>query len=884
MSQAIKWILLQLDGNGFQTMRIIKQDINFKRLIPSHILSRTFVWSLRNMKRLFLSLLFLLASSSLATAQSSRLHSVDQALPTLIKGGEPVSKAQAWYKAHVDQGHYSSSFNQKGDLLALTSLGNPIEIWNISNRKLVTTLSGGGRFGKSAFVDISPNGKMLASGMDGRIELRKLGNKDILFSVPVIDGGLSTLSNDGRYLATAIDGKRLDLWDTRLEQRIHSFAGEYVHKEPITALKFSYDGRYLVSADRGGTFKVWDIIEKRFMYEDKKHRGPIQSLVFSDNSKQFVTVDTSGVSKLWGIERAELLHTMSQASGKVGSFTSAVAFSPNGRQVVVALNGSKDKVQTKIFDTTTGEVLFSLNPLYTPVSNLSFSADNRSVVFSFNNKVIKVFDIRGRSFTETFGGQLQKAKKARVSPDGGLIAAGTVDGVMQLWDLRSKKLRYSLKGRNKSLESVAFSLDGRFIIAGDSTGKVSVWNRNNNQSVLEVDVHKKGTALVAMSADNKYLVTSSTESSVLKLWDMNTKKIMHKFLGHHGTITALIYSRDGKRIISASKDGTVKLWDVKERRVSHTFSEGEKSKHFTSLDLSRDGRYLAAGIDAGNADIHGVEIWDLESLEHSHRLSDHFKKVTSVRLSPDGKKLASGSEDGTIKIWSFQAGELLASLQKKEIEGKALSPISSVDFSKDGKSIISVSDDGAIDTWIIANKKLEYTMLGGPRGTWISENHIKRRFWRGDDGTLIVTTKGRNSSPAPIAPATLATKDSLVLTASKDIVEIRESGGKFRITVKNNGKKPSFWIQVEQKNKNKTPVTLLPNKLTRLAAGQTGILDLKLKAHNLHKVNQKKNMNLQLELVTKAGSRFPINVPLKFIESIGQEHGRRSNNEHKASR
>jgi WD40 repeat protein len=292
---------------------------------------------------------------------------------------------------------------------------------------------------------------------------------------------------------------------------------------------------------------------------------------------------------------------------------------------------------------------------------------------------------------------------------------------------------------------------------------------------------------------------------------------------------------------------------------------GSRNKKFTSLDISSDGKYLAAGVNASGKEVHGIEIWSLDTLEQHYSLNDHFKKVTTVKFSLDGRQLVSGSEDGSIKIWNLKTGELSASLHKKEVLGKEPAPVYSVAFSKNGRDIISVDGEGGVNSWNIRHKRLDHTMVGGPRGTWISENHVKKRFWRGDDGSLIAKGK-QGGAPRSVSPSGLAAKDMLVITTSRKELEVPEDGGKVRITVKNRGRNPSFWLQVRQRNKKNTPVTLLPNKLTRLAAGQTGVMDVQFITHDLDFIKKTNRVKLHLELVTKAGSRFPLDIAVKLVK------------------
>ncbi|MEE9351338.1 MAG: WD40 repeat domain-containing protein [Thiotrichaceae bacterium] len=802
------------------------------------------------------SLVLLACVPFLGIAANQKFSNVDQALPALVSGGEAMQKSQQWYRAHTKQGSYTSNFSADGRFLALTSHNNPVELWDTVQRKPVSTFSGGGLAHSDAFVDISPDGKFIAINVGERIEVRNISTKLLEFSVPAISGGAATFSPDSRWFATAIDGKRLDLWDIREKKRKSSFIG---HKKSISALAFNQDGKYLISADLTGMFTVWDTTTNKMLYRYTEHKTPVSTLQFNAMNNTFVSVDTSGQVKLWDADEKRLVHAF-KTPRIAATNTSSATFSPDGKTVVVSLNKTDGKSYLLLFSTLIGG-----SPLFThesndyEVSSIAYRPDGKSLVVSLSSKTIKIFNIPSRQYVDAFGGQILKANKTRVSPDGNLIATGTVDGYVQLWDAHKKTLKYSLKGRNRSIENISFSPDGQYIIVGDNRGSITIWERNTNNRVFFINAHKLGSAIGVMSPDNKFLATASSESSIIKLWDVQTNKAMSKFIGHHGDITDLAYSPDGKFIASSAKDGTIKLWNISNKSIEQSFIGSSKTVEFLSLAFSPDGRYLAGGANQGVADKHVIEIWDAQELKHKRTLTLHEAPVTALRFSQNGKNIVSGATDGTIKVWTVATGAATHNFITND-EKKA---IHSVDFTKDGQNILSVTHDGATNLWSLKKNKKAYSLLGGPRGTWISENHIKRRFVRGDDGSLKVKTSN-NLPPAPLAPKGLARKDNLTLNTSRQRVKVSKNGGKFTITIKNIGDKPSFWLQARQLESDESSVTLLSNKLTRLDAGRRGVLNLQLIPHNLATLNGKKNVNLKMEVITKAGSHFPIVIPLEL--------------------
>ena len=103
--------------------------------------------------------------------------------------------------------------------------------------------------------------------------------------------------------------------------------------------------------------------------------------------------------------------------------------------------------------------------------------------------------------------------------------------------------------------------------------------------------------------------------------------------------------------------------------------------HGYAHQIAPNGRWLATAL----AD-HSIELWSLEQLNASNRLTAHIKDVKTVAWSMDSRLLASGGEDQVICIWDTQSGKLLRRLRghTREIEAVAFSPDGRVLFSGGG--------------------------------------------------------------------------------------------------------------------------------------------------------------------------------------------------------
>lgn len=62
-----------------------------------------------------------------------------------------------------------------------------------------------------------------------------------------------------------------------------------------------------------------------------------------------------------------------------------------------------------------------------------------------------------------------------ISPDGRLVAAGSLDKMVRVWDVETATPRERLEGHKDSVYSVAFMPDGRTLVSGSLDKTIKLW-------------------------------------------------------------------------------------------------------------------------------------------------------------------------------------------------------------------------------------------------------------------------------------------------------------------------------------------------------------------------------------------------------------------------
>jgi roadblock/LC7 domain-containing protein len=245
------------------------------------------------------------------------------------------------------------------------------------------------------------------------------------------------------------------------------------------------------------------------------------------------------------------------------------------------------------------------------------------------------------------------------SPDGRLVATGSIDKTTRVFDTASSKELWS-RTEDGSVWAVAFSPDGRLV----ATGGV-------------VNIGATGTTHVFDAASGK------------ELWSKEKP----------GAVYAVAFSPDGRLVATSSLisdyrnagevGGTARVFDAASGK--ELWSKSEDVSAIVAMAFSPDGRLVATGsaqatvrvLDAAS----GKELWS----------KTEGDRVIAVAFSPDGRLVATGSEDKTARVFDAASGKELA----RQIEDDT---VNAVAFSPDGRFILTVDATEARPDLIVTHE------------------------------------------------------------------------------------------------------------------------------------------------------------------------------------
>ncbi len=228
------------------------------------------------------------------------------------------------------------------------------------------------------------------------------------------------------------------------------------------------------------------------------------------------------------------------------------------------------------------------------------------------------------------------------SPDGGLLAAGSVDGTLCLWDTATEQLLQTAPSASW-IGALAFSPSGDWLASGGYDRHVHLWDPTNLVVRQTFAGHAAAVRAVAFSRDGTLLASGGVDRT-LRFWDVASGASLATCPGHTGAIRAAAFSPDGATLATVSEDTTVRLWDSNTYKPIQTL-DGHRAMAWC-LAFSPGGQNLATA-SIGDQ----VVLWNARTGAQRQRLKGHPGGVAALAFAPDGRRLFSAGHDGTVRLW-----------------------------------------------------------------------------------------------------------------------------------------------------------------------------------------------------------------------------------------
>jgi U4/U6 small nuclear ribonucleoprotein PRP4 len=361
---------------------------------------------------------------------------------------------------------------------------------------------------------------------------------------------------------------------------------------------------------------------------------------------------------------------------------------------------------------------------------LAFQKEESSIQLRTHIKFRKQIKERLQGF-ELQGSQTagdRNVSMTRISPNGGLVAAGNWGGSIKLIEIPSLEEKQTLRGHTNRIGGISWfpgatipesgvSADSLNMASGGAEGQVNLWSLNQDTPLSTLEGHAQRVCRVEFHPSGKYLATAS-EDTTWRLWDVQTTTELLLQEGHSRGVFAVSFNTDGSLLASGGMDSIGRVWDLRSGRTVMIL-DGHVDGHIKpihGIDWSSDGHRLLTGSADG-----WIKCWDVRKVQRTGGIGAHSSAVSDLRWykglddpllgTPPGaatdddkgdptttpKKsgtfYVSSGFDQKVNVFSADDWTLIQTLHGHT------GPVASVDVSGDGRWIVSGGHDKTVKLW-----------------------------------------------------------------------------------------------------------------------------------------------------------------------------------------
>lgn len=525
-----------------------------------------------------------------------------------------------------------------------------------------------------------------------------------------------TVSPDGRFVASANDGGRVQVFDVESGQSRGFYT---IQPKPILGIAAVSNAAFCAVGE-DGTASLVRFADGMVTAEIKL----AERLTAVDASRMgLIAVAGPGVAALLDSETLEIVRQMVLPreipfSVRISDSLQQVAFGcRSGRIHVFDLATPRGQMIYRPHGDTPASIEFLDNPPRV----VSVSGERNMVIASLSHGTI----IERRPMNN---GSL---RCIRLSSDGRHLAIG---GWWRVDVLDAVTLKDAMTPLAAGAESAHFSADGSLLVTGARTW-ARLWSMNPIAESVAVKVAGQGsdvtvspdrTLVVGGGVNGSVIVTRASDGSEVRRWMLKgivrgvritpdnrrvlaacEDRILHvlsmedgtdvPLSGHTARLMCVDIDRTGRYAFTGSLDQTVRRWDLetlepagvsvggfgeilgmkyapdgssvavlaRTRKVSflnpeslEIMSEGKVEYTLWRGDFSPDAKTFAAGSWGPS-----IEVLNVETGQTIRSIRGHVQLVPGLRYSPDGTMMISASVDRTVKVWDAASGSELASFE-----------------------------------------------------------------------------------------------------------------------------------------------------------------------------------------------------------------------------
>jgi WD40 repeat protein len=423
-------------------------------------------------------------------------------------------------------------FNKSGTLLGSGSADGTARLWDTKQWAVTHSMDAAEGGGGVSTVAFNPQGTaLLAGGVSTAVTGWDPATGELLSRF--VTGSVTTLgltiTGDGHTLLTADSNGVVTTWAF---QRV--ILG--IRDSAVLGVDFQPGGKLLATSAGDGSAQLWDSTNGDLVRRWTASTKEAYDVAFSRDGTEVATADGDGNVVLWDVATGKEKRRFSRP----GTEFIAVVVSPDGKTIAVAGRAPTESTVDRdevLLLRASDMVLTDRRPTRqeprNPQANdvplnhpnaVAFSPDGRTLAIALSAGKVGLWNLvdPGSELT-ILPGHDGIAVDVEFSPDGRTLATAGTDRLVRLWQVRDGKQIGVLTGHESTIRRVTFSPDGRTLATASQDTVLRLWDVATSQLIARLDRHDDDLNDVAFDATGQRIATTSADGTT-RLWDLDPQQ------------------------------------------------------------------------------------------------------------------------------------------------------------------------------------------------------------------------------------------------------------------------------------------------------------------------------------------------------------------------
>lgn len=456
-----------------------------------------------------------------------------------------------------------------------------------------------------------------------------------------------TWSHDSRFLLTTSKDLTSRVWSINSEDKelvATTLAG---HRDYVLGAYFNSTQEKIYTISKDGAVFTWEYISKA-----QKEGLDEEDLEDEDLSKLS-----------WRITKKNFFYA-NQAKVK------CCTFHINSNLLIVGFSNG----EFRLYEMPEFVMVQQLSMGQNPVNTVSVNNSGEWLAFG-SSKLgqLLVYEWQSESYILKQQGHFDATNSLTYSPDGSRVVTAAEDGKIKVWDVASGFCLATFEEHTSAVTAVQFAKKGQVLFSASLDGTVRAWDliRYRNFRVFTATERVQFTCL-AVEPSGEVVSAGSTDSFDVFVWSVQTGQLLDTLSGHEGPVSCLAFSMENAVLASASWDKTIRIWSIYGR--SQQVEPLEVFADILAITITPDGKHVAVSTLKGQLTIFdiasGKQIGNIDcrkDIISGRFLQDRFtsknsersKYFTTINYSFDGKSIIAGGNNNSICLYDVPNEVLL---------------------------------------------------------------------------------------------------------------------------------------------------------------------------------------------------------------------------------